>query len=218
MHIYLMIGQIASGKSAIANYLNKQPLTAVIDLDLICHELYKQPEIIADITSYLHENFLIDTQDLIINNGEQTAYLNRKNLRKILFTHKKANTIRQWLEQYIHPRIYTTGMQALQNYQFQGVKKIFVAMPIPSINSPWLKLNIQAIIDIQSNYFVRLERLIQRNIENPIALQIINHQAHLYEMFYKCIALNKSNLYYKNFYQINNNSSLYALEQLMNLI
>ena len=91
-----LTGGLASGKSTVGNFLQKQKGLPVLDADLYAHEVLAKDTIATEAVLKRYGS------KVAINKNEITSALDRSALAKIIFSNKKE---RLWLENLVHPQV-----------------------------------------------------------------------------------------------------------------
>lgn len=137
-----IVGNIASGKSTVENFLREKEFT-VFDTDILSHEILENS---AEKVKKLFENFDI------LENGE----ISRKKLGKLVFFDEN---LRKKLENVIYPKL----KEKISEIFTENSDKKFVFISIPLLfEVGWFDL-FDKILFIKADDKIRLERLMKRN-------------------------------------------------------
>ena len=137
-----IVGNIASGKSTVENFLREKEFS-VFDTDILSHEILENS---AEKVKKLFENFDI------LENGE----ISRKKLGNLVFFDEN---LRQKLENVIYPKL----KEKISEIFTENSDKKFVFISIPLLfEVGWFDL-FDKILFIKADDKIRLERLMKRN-------------------------------------------------------
>ena len=137
-----IVGNIASGKSTVENFLREKEFS-VFDTDILSHEILENS---AEKVKKLFENFDI------LENGE----ISRKKLGNLVFFDEN---LRQKLENVIYPKL----KEKISEIFIENSDKKFVFISIPLLfEVGWFDL-FDKILFIKADDKIRLERLMKRN-------------------------------------------------------
>ena len=137
-----IVGNIASGKSTVENFLREKEFS-VFDTDIISHEILENS---AEKVKKLFENFDI------LENGE----ISRKKLGNLVFFDEN---LRKKLENVIYPKL----KEKISEIFTENSDKKFVFISIPLLfEVGWFDL-FDKILFIKADDKIRLERLMKRN-------------------------------------------------------
>ena len=158
-----IVGNIASGKSTIENYIRELGYT-VYDSDKISHDILAG--------SFAVRKMFAD--DDILTNGQ----IDRKKLGAIVFKDKEKMKL---LELILHPQIVTELLKI-----FQG-KEDIIFVSVPQLFEANFEKLFDKIIFVTADKDIRLERLMKRNnLSEEDALLRINAQIPDSEKIQKC--------------------------------
>ena len=137
-----IVGNIASGKSTVENFLREKEFS-VFDTDILSHEILENS---AEKVKKLFENFDI------LENGE----ISRKKLGNLVFFDEN---LRKKLENVIYPKL----KEKISEIFTENSDKKFVFISIPLLfEVGWFDL-FDKILFIKADDKIRLERLMKRN-------------------------------------------------------
>lgn len=137
-----IVGNIASGKSTVENFLREKEFS-VFDTDILSHEILENS---AEKVKKLFENFDI------LKNGE----ISRKKLGNLVFFDEN---LRKKLENVIYPKL----KEKISEIFTENSDKKFVFISIPLLfEVGWFDL-FDKILFIKADDKIRLERLMKRN-------------------------------------------------------
>lgn len=137
-----LVGNIASGKSTVDMFLQKQGYL-VLDTDKVCHCLLENnADVVRAFSSY----------DIL----DENQNISREKLGKVVFSDKNLKTT---LENILHPQIRQKILEFFENNKYEKI--VFVAIPL------LFEANMQDLFDkilfVYTNDSIRLKRLISRN-------------------------------------------------------
>lgn len=151
-----LTGGIASGKSTVAEILNKKGLF-VIDADQLIKDIYRKRETI---------NFIDKLLPQAISNGE----VDFKVLRAQFF---KNAEIKHKIENFLYQRLPIVFQEKLD----QNLSHSFVVYDVPLLFEKKLELQFDYILNIFCSPNIQLERIIRRDSSSPqLAQKIIDQQ------------------------------------------
>ena len=114
-----LTGGIASGKSAITNYIKKHKDIPILDADHLSRELTKP-------NTYGYKKILDHFGNQIIDNEKNSEKaINRKLLRNIIFKHSES---KKWIEKLLHPIIKERMIEECS--QFKNNQTIVLVIPL----------------------------------------------------------------------------------------
>lgn len=137
---YAIVGNIASGKSAVENILLKAGET-VVDADIIAHELLENNKDIAD---------AFKDYDIF-----EDGKISREKLGKLVFSDKNLKSL---LENILHPQIKDKINEFFN--ENQDKERVFVSVPL--LFEAKMEDTFDKIIFIYCDDKIRLERLLKR--------------------------------------------------------
>ncbi len=154
-----LTGNIASGKTQVANYLNQYGIT-IIDADIIVRELLtSNRKIIQTIIGHFGSKI-----------AQTDGQINRKKLRTIIFNDKDAKT---WIENLLHP-IIRLKIKAIQ----QDAVGAYCILVIPLLNEKnQHHYHFDSICLVKTSKYIQIKRIMLRDSINvTMAESIIKHQ------------------------------------------
>ena len=162
---YAITGNIASGKTAVENFL-KQNGYEVLDTDKLAHEIIDN-EVFEDIKNEFGSDILTDNK------------IDRSKLGKIVFNDSEKRKI---LEKIVHPIVKDKILEYFESQKDE--KTIFVAVPL--LFESEMENLFDKIILVVADDEIRLERLIKRNnLSRNDALRRIKSQMSQFAKFEK---------------------------------
>lgn len=139
-------GNIASGKSAVENFLREKGF-ALIDTDEITHKLHKDDRVKTIILSEFSDYDILENSEI-----------SRAKLGKIIFDNE---ALRKKLESILHPIIKEEIGRFFRHQEEKGEKIAFVSVPL--LFEAKFEDIFDKIILIYANDEIRLKRLMNRN-------------------------------------------------------
>lgn len=143
-----LTGNIASGKTTIANILHETYHFPIIDADLIARKVVEPGEMA------LSQLVDIFGEEIVLDNGE----LNRAKLGKIVF---QDDAKRQQLNNIVHPAIRKRMVEEKDKLLDEGYKHI--VMDIPLLFENKLTYLVDKTLVVYTKEETRLQRLMKRN-------------------------------------------------------
>lgn len=143
-----LTGNIASGKTTIANILHETYHFPIIDADLIARKVVEPGEMA------LSQLVDIFGEEIVLDNGE----LNRAKLGKIVF---QDDAKRQQLNNIVHPAIRKRMVEEKDKLLDEGCKHI--VMDIPLLFENKLTYLVDKTLVVYTKEETRLQRLMKRN-------------------------------------------------------
>ncbi|GAA0288434.1 dephospho-CoA kinase [Gracilibacillus halotolerans] len=143
-----LTGNIASGKTTIANILHETYHFPIIDADLIARKVVEPGEMA------LSQLVDIFGEEIVLDNGE----LNRAKLGKIVF---QDDAKRQQLNNIVHPAIRKRMVEEKDKLLDEGYKHI--VMDIPLLFENKLTYLVDKTLVVYTKEEIRLQRLMKRN-------------------------------------------------------
>lgn len=137
LRIYGLTGQIASGKSTIANYFIEKYQAVVIDVDKVNADVLKEEKVIKEIKTVFGDEVF-----------DEFGNLNKLEMRKIIYSDK--NKKRQ-LEKITHFRVFKKLFFAIIKIKFNNWKTILIIENAILLQVPILKYICYIIIAVVSN-------------------------------------------------------------------
>ena len=170
-------GNIASGKSTATTYLKAKGFT-IIDSDEIVHELWKDPQIIQELSAL----FNLDLKDNEIQQQFKQDVFNDETMRKSL-------------EAYLHPKVYETIEQHIQ------ASTHHVIIDIPLLFETHYETHLDAVILITVPKDIQMHRLTKRGLTLEQAEARIASQMDQSLKMKKTSHIISSTLNFETFYQ-----------------
>lgn len=184
-----LTGNIASGKTEVANYLQQYDIT-IIDADIIAKELLtSDSKIIQTIIGHFGSKILL-----------QNGQIDRRKLREIIFNNKDEKI---WLENLLHP-IIRSKIKTIQ----QNAVGLYCVLVIPLLNDKnQHHYHFDSICLVKTSKDSQLKRIMLRdNVDISMAESVIKQQINAQEKL-----LNIS-------YVIENTRTLLDLENQANIL
>ncbi|MDA2920438.1 dephospho-CoA kinase [Desulfobacterota bacterium AH_259_B03_O07] len=162
MKIIGLSGNIASGKTEVANYF-KDLGAKLIDADQIAREIVKRGEDAwQEITNEFGREIL---------NSDET--INRKKLGEIIFTHEEK---REKLNKITHPKIMAKIKERIESYKKERVKVVIIEAALIAENGG-LKNLLDYLIVVTADEETQISRIAKRdNLTREDALSRIHSQ------------------------------------------
>ncbi len=147
MRKYAITGGIASGKSTFCDLIRALNLP-LIDCDALVHNAYA-PEgpIFTAVLAHFGEAYL-----------DENGQIDRRRLGREIFNNRSS---REALNRITHPIIQNLVLEALQSYEWEGAKVVFVDVPLLFEEKLQRDYDGTILVDIEEN--LQLERLMKRN-------------------------------------------------------
>ena len=172
-----LTGNIASGKSTATTYLKAKKFT-IIDSDAIVHTLWKDPQIIQELSVL----FDLDLKESVIQQQFKQDVFNNETMRKSL-------------EAYLHPKVYD-----IIEHQIQ-VSKNHVIIDIPLLFETQYEKHLDAVILITVPKDIQKHRLLKRGLNSEQAESRIASQMDQSLKMKKTTHIISSTLNFEAFYQ-----------------
>ncbi len=172
-----LTGNIASGKSTATTYLKAKGFT-IIDSDAIVHTLWKDPQIIQELSVL----FDLDLKESVIQQQFKQDVFNNETMRKSL-------------EAYLHPKVYD-----IIEHQIQ-VSKNHVIIDIPLLFETQYEKHLDAVILITVPKDIQKHRLLKRGLNSEQAESRIASQMDQSLKMKKTTHIISSTLNFEAFYQ-----------------
>ena len=172
-----LTGNIASGKSTATTYLKAKGFT-IIDSDAIVHTLWKDPQIIQELSVL----FDLDLKESVIQQQFKQDVFNNETMRKSL-------------EAYLHPKVYD-----MIEHQIQASKN-HVIIDIPLLFETQYEKHLDAVILITVPKDIQKHRLLKRGLNSEQAESRIASQMDQSLKMKKTTHIISSTLNFEAFYQ-----------------
>ena len=172
-----LTGNIASGKSTATTYLKAKGFT-IIDSDAIVHTLWKDPQIIQELSVL----FDLDLKESVIQQQFKQDVFNNETMRKSL-------------EAYLHPKVYD-----MIEHQIQASKN-HVIIDIPLLFETQYEKHLDAVILITVPKDIQKHRLLKRGLTSEQAESRIASQMDQSLKMKKTTHIISSTLNFEAFYQ-----------------
>ena len=172
-----LTGNIASGKSTATTYLKAKGFT-IIDSDAIVHTLWKDPQIIQELSVL----FDLDLKESVIQQQFKQDVFNNETMRKSL-------------EAYLHPKVYD-----IIEHQIQASKN-HVIIDIPLLFETQYEKHLDAVILITVPKDIQKHRLLKRGLNSEQAESRIASQMDQSLKMKKTTHIISSTLNFEAFYQ-----------------
>lgn len=143
-----LTGGIASGKSAVSDYLAKKGYP-LIDADLVAREVVEPG------SEGLEQLILAFGKAICAEDGT----LNRKKLGEIIFTHEEK---RQLLNQILHPLIEARIQEDLEAYR-QNEKAVPLFLVVPLLYETGYEKYCDQVWLVKAPYSTRVQRIMERD-------------------------------------------------------
>ncbi len=165
MQIFLLTGGIGTGKSLAANHLSKHG-AGIVDTDEITKLITAKDGIAIPMLANAFGN------KSLTENGE----LDRDYMRNLIFNNEIAKLK---LEEVLHPLIQVYAMQKAKHLEYIKPYLKYILYVVPLFigkNQAFWHSQVQKVITVESDYSVRIQRIMHRGLSQDMAAKIIQQQ------------------------------------------